>query len=241
MGSNSYSYQQLEWDTNFFGVSSGRIVLHDALGMREYSKILADLDSNEFTVIYNEGNIPVLNEWLGQNTVASLMDVNVQFSKKRSAFSQKGSNQVTIKNNLTPSEDILDIASRSFIYSRFFNDSKLEKSKACMVYRNWVRTAFEREEKYFAQFMNETVCLGFLLFSIHNDELIIELIAVDSSVKQQGIGSSLLDSVEQFAFQEKVNTIKVGTQINNSKAIRFYTKNGYLYQSCSSVYHHWRN
>lgn len=66
--------------------------------------------------------------------------------------------------------------------------------------------------------------LRFLLFSISDNHAIIELIAVDKSKVNKGIGSQLLNELEYFSKEKALTSIKVGTQIDNSEAIRFYTK-----------------
>ncbi|CQR24522.1 TDP-fucosamine acetyltransferase [Streptococcus varani] len=240
MSSNSFDYSYLDWDTDFFGVSSGRIVLNDRLTDEDKSLVKEFFSQNQFTVIYNEDNVAASNTWLGEETVASLTDVNVQFSKKALQFSTVLNEEVTISNQLTASEEILAIAEESFKYSRFFNDPYLDKEKSNKVYWNWVKSSFGKEEKYFVQYMLDGKCQGFILFSVHDSAIVIELIAVKKTTIQKGIGSQLLQSLETYAKDlSTIEEIKVGTQINNVEAVRFYTKNGYIYQSTSSVYHHW--
>lgn len=240
MSSNSFDYSYLDWDTDFFGVSSGRIVLNDRLTDEDKILVKEFFSQNQFTVIYNENNLAENNTWLGEETVASLTDVNVQFSKKALQFSTVLNEEVSISNQLAASEEILAIAEESFKYSRFFNDPYLDKEKSNKVYWNWVKSSFGKEEKYFVQYMPDGKCQGFILFSVNDSAIVIELIAVKKTTIQKGIGSQLLQSLEAYAkVLSTIEEIKVGTQINNIEAVRFYTKNGYIYQSTSSVYHHW--
>lgn len=239
MRRNSFDYSHLDWDTDFFGVSSGRIVLNDTLTDEEKILVKEYLAQNRFTVIYNENNEPRNNTWIFGKTTASLTDINVQFSKKSQQFSEVQNEEVLISNQLSVSEEILTIASQSFKYSRFFNDPYLDLEKSRKVYWNWVKSSFGKEEKFFVQYMLDGECQGFILFSIHGPVLVIELIAVKKTTIQKGIGSKLLQSLEAYASSLSIDEIKVGTQVNNIEAVRFYTKNGYIYQSTSSVYHHW--
>lgn len=239
MSSNSFDYTYLNWDSDFFGVSSGRIVLKEEISSSNQKLIQEKLLENQFTVIYNENNLAANNIWLGEETSASLTDINVQFLKTSKEFSQESVEHVIISNALPTTDDILEIASQSFNYSRFFNDPYLNKDKASLVYWNWVKSSFGKEEKYFAQFIHDSECHGFILFSKQEKTIIIELIAVKKSTLQKGIGTKLLQNLEAYASKSGVERIKVGTQINNVGAIRFYTNNGYIFQSATSVYHHW--
>ena len=57
MSSNSFDYTYLNWDSDFFGVSSGRIVLKEEISSSNQKLIQEKLLENQFTVIYNENNL----------------------------------------------------------------------------------------------------------------------------------------------------------------------------------------
>ncbi|HFI0932061.1 TPA: GNAT family N-acetyltransferase [Streptococcus suis] len=241
MESNIFEYSFLDWDSEFFNITTGRIILHEEISSSEMVVLNEKLKENQFTVIYNENNIPENNIWLGEETSARLVDINVQFIKMADSFSEENHERVLISQSLSESNEILQIASQAFKYSRFFNEPNLESNKTKLVYWNWVKTAFEKDGKYFAQYIVDSECQGFILFSMENLSLIIELIAVKNNTLHKGIGTKLLKSLEAYASEWNIEEIRVGTQLNNRDAVRFYTKNGYLYQKATSVYHHWLN
>lgn len=62
---------------------------------------------------------------------------------------------------------------------------------------------------------------------------------MDRKYRGKGIGKILIDNLEMFCFMHDINLIKVGTQVVNSGAIRFYNRIGFNYIGCNSIYHHW--
>lgn len=242
MNNETFEAFPLEWDSNYFGVKSAKVVLKDSVSEESQNQILDFCKNYEFVTIYNLKNNKENNIWLGNKTKAFLTDINVQFIKQVKTPSVILSHfPVKVYHSYPKNDDVLRIAEESFFYSRFFNDPFLPKDKAKNVYSHWTNCAFENSEKYFVIANVNDNTLGYLLFSVNLDEstAIIELIAVDKELKGHNIGKSLISELEHFVFEKGIKTIKVGTQIDNTTAIRFYIKCGFEYVSCNSVYHYW--
>ena len=241
--SKNYSSRYLDWDTDFFGVKSGRIELFNEVTVTEQREILEALENFEFTTIYNHNNNNENNAWIGEKLTASLKDVNVQFSmqlKEQNHDVDKDEN-IEIKNNLGKNDDIISIAENSFLYSRFYNDKKLNQDKAAKIYRQWVTSAFNRESKFFLYYKLQERIIGFVLFSLNDSEATIELIAVDKLSSGKGIGNKMIRHLKKHLFNNDIEVLNVGTQVNNINAINFYIASGFKYSHCASVYHHWKS
>lgn len=233
-------YGPLDWDTEFFGITSGRVTIEEGVTLSELEELFKLLDEFEFTTVVNKGNQAQVNQWLGEKTDSFLVDVNVQFSKEVGA-EQRDNSHIVVSSQRKPDEMLLDLARQSFVHSRFFNDPYLDKEKAKAIYSQWVLSAFNQENKYFIEYRIQEECLGFLLFSINRDTCVIELIAARPNRTHQGVGTALLQGLDHYLSQKtEVKTINVGTQVNNLPAIRFYTKNGFILQGGASIYHHWK-
>ena len=137
-------------------------------------------------------------------------------------------------------KQVIEITKKTFIYSRFFNDPKLPKEQASSIYCNWTENAFNKEDKYFIISEREGQIAGFILFSFQKENCVIELIAVDEKYQGQRVGKSLIHCMESYVIKKGAKKIKVGTQLNNSSAINFYTFMGFKYVYCRSIYHLWR-
>lgn len=236
---DAVTFNELKWDTDFFGVSSSKSILHRPLTLHEWDELKTRFKEYQFISIMNKNSEPINAQLIGKETSAFLADVNIQFEKKLLALDEKPEN-VTIHKALKKIDEIIDLA--EFQYSKFTEDPELAKRDGGKVYRQWLSNAFERQDKFFAlsKNINEEIN-GFLLFSYAENACVIELIAVSQKETQGGIGSSLFKSVEYEAYQKGFNKIKVGTQARNLGAINFYHKAGCKQVGCHQVYHLWNS
>lgn len=102
-----------------------------------------------------------------------------------------------------------------------------------------MENSFNKNDKYFLRYQIHGKTYGFILFSINQIFVTIELIAIDRGYQKIGIGEILLNSLEDYSRKISKKVIKVGTQIENLSAINFYIKNNYKLMSCNSIYHYW--
>lgn len=235
----------LDWDTDFFGVKSGKVLLRSTLSEDEKFKLLEFIDSNQFTTIVNKEGNHHNDQWIGEFTSAYLIDTNVQFSKTISDQKFDNINQInqikyiSVKNDQKKSKRIMNIAKKSFNLSRFYSDPKIDNSLANKLYENWVENSFNKKEKYFITYTLNDEIVGFLLFVVKRETAIIELIAVDEVARGIGIGKQLLLYLDLFLNENNINNVQVGTQIGNIPAIRFYLDNSFIIETTSSIYHLW--
>lgn len=239
MSSKAYELQSLEWDTNYFGVSSARVNLSGIVDENDQKEIIAFCKGYDFVTILNPNNIKENNHWIGNKTNAFLADMNIQFSKYLIEMPDYYDDKIYIANCLSKNEQIINIAKKSFNYSRFFNDPSLPREKANKIYLHWTECAFNQEDKYFVVSEEDGKIAGYLLFSLTKESSIIELIAVDKRSQGQNVGKSLICSMESFVLNKGINKIKVGTQVNNISANLFYSNLGFKYAGCMSMYHLW--
>lgn len=240
MSGETYTCKPLTWDTEYFGVRSARVDLWETINEQAEKEILDFSRDYDFVTICNHENNSHNNHFLGTRTSAFLADVNVQFIKDVKSDPVREVKNVTITERMSPSERILAIASSAFRYSRFFNDPRLHAEKARGIYHQWVTNAFDKENKFFVMAHDNEDIQGFVLVSIDDATVVIELIAVDESYRGQHVGTRLLTAVETFAKKSGCSDIRVGTQVNNITAIRFYTVFGFRFSSVASLYHLWR-
>ncbi len=238
MSSKSYECNSLKWDTDYFGVNSARVNLNGIVSEKNQDEIIKFCKKYDFITISNSNNIKENNYWIGNKTSAFLADLNIQFLKV--IDKQECQVQDTyVANNFYRNEQIINIARKSFIYSRFFNDPKLPEEKAKNIYLHWTECAFDQKDKYFVICEKEGNVVGYILFSFKEDSSVIELIAVDEKYQGQKVGKSLINTMESFVIDLGIKKIKVGTQVNNKFAVQFYTAMEFKYVSCDSMYHLW--
>jgi GNAT superfamily N-acetyltransferase len=72
----------------------------------------------------------------------------------------------------------------------------------------------------------ENKLVGLLTYRLENEAC--EVVSLDSLIENQGIGSALLQTVEQVAKEKKCHRIWIITTNDNINALRFYQRRGYL-------------
>jgi ribosomal protein S18 acetylase RimI-like enzyme len=240
MSSKNYECKYLQWDTDYFGVSSARVNLSSIVDGKGQDEIIELCKAYDFVTISNLDNIKENNHWIGNRTNAFLADMNIQFLKVLGDKPDYPGEKTYVMNDLSENDQIVEIARKSFNYSRFFNDPKLPKEQAKNIYLHWTKCAFGQENKYFVISEREGSVLGFILFAMNGDSSVIELIAVDEKYQGQRVGKALIHIMESFVIDRGIKKIKVGTQVNNISAAQFYSSMGFKYVSCGSIYHLWR-
>lgn len=233
-----YNFIKLAWDTEYFGIHSAKVVLNEKISTIDFDNILNRASNYDFITLSNLHNNTENNQLIGLLSKAFLVDINVQF--EMNVKTSEGKNYYPSQNYYLVNDQVIQIASNSFNHSRFFNDPYLNKNQSKDIYLNWVKSSFDRSDKFFIIAEEEKEILGFILFSIDgNGALVIELIALDKSSQGKGIGTKLIQSLVAYSMDNDILKIKVGTQIDNIQAMNFYAKKGFSFSSKSSIYHYW--
>lgn len=238
---DDYRLDVLKWDSLYFNVKSSKLTLLDDLSKTTFLEVVNKCKDFEFVTISNLGNSSNNNNLIGLYTTARLMDVNIQFEKKIEVSKNEFYDTfLKVENFVKLNEQILDIAKAAFKNSRFTNDRRLSNSKAQLLYWEWTKNSFEKENKYFITYEVDNTIYGYLIFNIGKDKVTIELIAVSEKFQGLKVGTKLIQQLEKYVSTlSGINTINVGTQINNIYAINFYRNNDFKYISNSSIYHLW--
>jgi dTDP-4-amino-4,6-dideoxy-D-galactose acyltransferase len=234
---NAFTFYELKWDSEYFGVTSAKAILNRSLSSDEWHNLKERFRDYNFISIENRNSDPVNTQMIGKETSAYLVDVNIQFLKTLDREIEQPKS-VTIHQALKRDEIIVEMA--DFQFSKFTEDPELAKRGGDKVYHQWLINSFNQPDKFFALSRDEHDSVnGFLLHSYSNEKCVIELIAVSKTAKQSGIGTSLFNMLENSVLLNGFNTIKVGTQERNLGAINFYNKMGCKQIGCHQVYHLW--
>lgn len=235
--------KQLQWDTDFFGVLCGKIVLDRRISEPEWLENIKEFDKFDFISVQNSGNDIDNNYLINRYTTAFLVDINVQFEKHVCPNERKIKNEIKIVKADTMScyqEEFLSIMDRAFGNSKFVCDKQLQKRNGEAVYKQWLLNAMKDADMKMVVCEIDKQIKGYILFAVEKQEATIELIAVDEKLRGEHIGSEMLLKLEQYLAEKEVQILKVGTQLNNKNAMNFYCGNGFRQKGCMSVYHWWR-
>jgi GNAT superfamily N-acetyltransferase len=236
---NAVTFHDLEWDTEYFGITSAKAILNRPLSINEWVELKTRFKDYQFISIVNLNSEPVNTQLIGKDTSAFLADVNIQFVKMiEGPHANEVQKNITVHQSLERNDQVIDIA--DFQFSKFTEDPELAKRGGDQVYRKWLINSFNKSEKFYALSKDENGELnGFLLHSFLGNSCVIELIAVSQKVTKGGIGTNLFKAVENEAHQRGCGEIRVGTQVRNMGAINFYNKVGCKQVGCHQVHHLW--
>ena len=237
-----YTVKELQWDREYFGVSSCRVDLNREINQKDFMTMMQEVKDYHFVSLNNHGNQAYNNYLIGSNTNAFLVDTNIQFIKtvtEKQSVDDSLNLKFTVQNRQHKNEIILKISKNAFVISKFTNDPFLKEKKGNLVYYHWVKNAFEKDDKYFLKVEFNKKIYGFILFRIEEKSTVIELIAVDKQQKGKYIGKSMLIYLENYLKQLSIVTLKVGTQLDNLDAVNFYNHCGFKVVERTAVFHWW--
>lgn len=237
MTSIRYELSDLQWDTEFFGIPSARVTLHDQVS--EVDPIIQFIESYEFVTIINRHNHPKNNKWIKEIN-ADLIEINVQLTLPAKRLQPSYSNYKDHILEINKRDNrLVDIAKRSFTISRFMKDDNLPPEKASQVYVEWTKNSIGKADKYFITTERHDETAGFILFNVRNNRITIELFATHPNHVRTGVGRELFTFLHDFAIDTSVDSIQVGTQLDNYAAVGFYEAMGYSINEMRSIFHYW--
>jgi ribosomal-protein-alanine N-acetyltransferase len=85
-------------------------------------------------------------------------------------------------------------------------------------------------------FFKET-CLGFIIAQVVEEEAEILTFLVQQKIRENGLGQSLYNTLETFLKNRQVLKIFLEVAKDNSRALKFYSKNGFLKISYRTGYY----
>jgi len=225
----------LQWDSDFWGLRVGRADLHtkaDAVELQlRHKKLKRQYD---LLYVFDANGV-------GFNADGSqLVDEKVLYCKPCEPREQY--RKISFYQEVSPSEDLYRLALVSGGYSRFKLDGRLPKGSYERLYRRWIENACPEEgtNKQILVYWDECdVACGMITIDYEGEMGHVGLVAVDTNVQHQGIGSKMLSTLDGYLFEHGVKTLEVPTQKANANACSWYEKNGFVAQSKTPIYHWW--
>jgi len=166
----------------------------------------------------------------------ALVDTNLRFSAARSTISVPAMPMVGFA-KADMADAIGAIAEHAFVFDRFHRDPRT-LAYAGTIKREWAKNFFAGHRgdwMIVASRAGEPI--GFLqLLRSPSDELVIDLIAVETASTGKGIAQAMIGFAARNC--DVAGPIVVGTQVANTRSIRLYEHLGFRLQSAQYVFHH---
>jgi dTDP-4-amino-4,6-dideoxy-D-galactose acyltransferase len=230
----------LEWDSHLFGYPVAKVLFKDTSSLN-LDLVFQNLKDGRYRLTYlfvpqDEINI---SEYL-LNIGCKLVDQKVLFSKVP-VFHIFEKSHISEYDTLDHIDSMLELVYQAGTYSRFKLDNNFVNNEFEKLYKVWLSESIQKKiafKTFITRYNNEIT--GFATLGEKNGFADIGLIAVANGFRNQGIGTSLVYSLENEAHISGFNEITVATQLINLEACKLYKRCGFHIKSITNVFHFWQ-
>ena len=239
---NMQAVEFLDWDSRFFGVKIGRILLNSST-LEELSGALNWADLSGFRCLYwliDCGDI--MSCRTAETNGFHLTDIRLTFEKELCAPRNMSSlDQADVRryqnHDLTT---LLALARRSHRDSRFFSDNGFEEDKSARMYEEWIRRGLSHESGVVWVAEQNGQAVGYCVCQASEHQVgSIGLIAVDPGWRRARVGTALVSTALLHFENEGMRTATVVTQGRNIPSQRLYQRCGFVTKAVQLWYHRW--
>ncbi len=247
---------ELEWDSRFLGFRTGKVILTDDVGFtgswferdewRRYRLLYLLAGSGEIRCIealdqmgIKPVTVNVLLRTDGLTGRTGRDRIRETGRTDRLVVSGQTSRQCLPLTEVD--QDVLDLALAAGHHSRFRLDKQFEKGTFEAMYHHWIKqsVAGELADFVYGHRDDRGRVNGIITAKVNGDSAHIGLMAVQSAVRGQGIGTMLLDTLRRRLLEDNTRVMTVWTQARNEGALSFYEKSGFRKVSETRIYHWW--
>lgn len=240
-----FNFYQDNFDSEIFKKRVYKLILDGEPA--NFDLVLDDLKKYHPDIVFCfTAFIPEIISLLQQNQflLASIRSTYyLEGKNKISVIPQLPENLKLIQNSVDkPVIAIEDIKRMAYIIgekSHYFNDASISSQQAEAIYSAWIYNSFYNNYvKESFLIMDNNYLVGLITIKIDEQKYgIIDLIGIDSSFQNQGLGKFLLFQAIDYCTKHNVVKIKVVTEGENVPANIFYQKNGFVLEDVKLVYH----
>jgi len=237
--------QQLDWDSNFFGIKVGKIEIFDEETFNPMDfKEQAINDKYDLIYVFKYGQ---MLSWSNiQRSNIEFFDIMLTMSKE---FKKMDFIEIPyeLRTELSKKElnDCYKIAEQISNVSRFFNEPKIGIGKTKKLYRKWVDNAINQffADGLFIEKSNNSVCgIHLVKTDYKNKTGCCAIIGVNSKYKGLGIGEKLWNqSFGYWANEKDIEKCIVPFSLQNKKSFNFHLKMGFNKIEEIKYIYHFRN
>jgi dTDP-4-amino-4,6-dideoxy-D-galactose acyltransferase len=228
----------LDWDSNFFGKKIGSIDLTPNF-WDELDHIFKMGKDGHFELVYGFLNVKDKQTMIHESLKNDYQTTNVIYRKKLSNNLAIMDAHIRIADPISDASSLKDMALQAGHSSRFVKDLQLGLNAGQKLYDTWIENSLNKNIAHEVLVYDKDGISGFITLKYNDNHTEVGLIAVDARFRNQNIGSKLLEAAEVYGQQHQCEYIKVGTQIENANACRFYERNHFVSESYSQIYHFW--
>lgn len=230
----------LAWDSDFFGIRVARAVDTASFGEGSGGKLVAWCEAQGVAWVYALLPPTSVASREAERHGLSLTDIRVEMSGQPSHIPDvpHGTVRPFLPADLPAMRELARISHGD---SRFFADQKLPREQAERLFERWIERDSEPSPSRWAgvAVLNEAPA-GYLTAHVDRHGTgWIGLVAVASTARGRGLGTSLLAAAGRWMAERGVLASRVVTQGRNIAAQRMYQQAGFRTDSIQLWYHRW--
>lgn len=234
-------FKYLNWDSHFFHKKIAKIT---CLENEHLSDLISDLSyfrKNNYDCAYinvSKSKKDII-QYCKKNKIPRVK-IHVQLFKtiKKNSYTP----HVQISSSLSGSykPDIYELSHQLAQISRFYKDKKF-RPFVNKLYEKWMyNSIFNNSSKAYFCATEKNRAIGIITIKIKKRYPFIDLFVIDKTHRRQGIGTSLIQAAEHWAYKNKYKNLSVVTQKENRAALGMYKRNRFRLTSISYMYHLWQ-
>jgi ribosomal protein S18 acetylase RimI-like enzyme len=233
------TYERLAWDSEFFGISIGRIP-DDLTDRCQLARAVDAADADGIECLYFLLGLEELQAMHGALAIGFRpYDVRVELELELIRPQPPNTDRIRTA-RLQDVATLEELARATMEATRFAVDQRFPQTKVPDLYAAWVRRgvhAAPEHQAFIADPAAGFVVCGFDAFARVGS---IELIGVAPKFGRRGIGGELLDAAHGAFGRAGFDHARVATQGRNQSAQRLYQARGYRTRKLSWWLHRWR-
>ena len=234
---------RLEWDSNFFGFSIGRIYACD-LTEERLRKGLERAQKERITFVELFCDVSDHQSIdAAEQSGFHLADLRMTLKKKLDGELNENRLPGDLIFKKAVGDDIEKLKTMSkglFKYSRYYRYQKFDRNHTDLMFQVWieksVRGQFD-DELYYLSDQRDT--LAFCSLKYKGNAASIGLFGINRAHRNQGLGSLVLKQVFHLLYKRRVSDAAVITQGKNADALHLYQKNGFCVAMITLGYYKW--
>ena len=235
MSKNSIKY--LEWDSDFFGLSTAKAVIKKA---EDFSDVIEDAQQKKIKLVYLFCENPL--------PATALLQLDIQLVDEKLTYTHSLTNDmpnvdphIRLIDQSAPILNLEELALRSGQYSRFKIDERLPNRFFEKLYKKWLHNSLSGElgTKVAVLQTTQDQYDGFITLGKIENSLNIGLLSVAENQTGKGVGTKLIQFVLNEASLQRLQQCTVVTQASNQPASRLYEKSGFNLSNREFIYHLW--
>lgn len=233
--------QELDWDSQFFGICVGRIT---AGSPHELQDRVAALGSDRYRLVYGFCPADQFSELKSRPLASALVCIHAVFERVTNVANPCCADGYTLQrfSQSVPDAELLKLSLQAGRFSRFHLDSRLPAGSFERLYSTWIAKCVTGEMADIVYVARDSTgkLAGFATGRVNFENVsVLGLIAVSDEHQQRGVGRALVDAIIGFSFDRGAIRVEVTTQEANRPAMRLYEAAGFQRKSRIAVFHFW--